>query len=263
MLKFIIPLLIWATGAAAQPMGHGTQLTVLSGWDDADGTRVVALRIDMADGWKTYWRAPGDAGIPPLIRMGNSDAVTGASIYWPVPKVFDQGAARSIGYESSVTVPMRLTRQATTGPLRLQGRIDIGVCDEVCIPVSLPFDAQLPPTTVRDPAIIAALVNRPDTAKEAGVTNSTCKLSPTDDGLEIEVRFALPKASQVTDVVIEAGNPHVWVSQPDMQRDGRVITATADMVHVDAGVFSVDRSKLRMTAFGKSLAVDIQGCKAP
>ncbi len=38
---------------------------VLEGWVRADGTRMAAVQLDLEPGWKTYWRAPGDAGIPP------------------------------------------------------------------------------------------------------------------------------------------------------------------------------------------------------
>ena len=42
---------------------------VLQGWELADGRRVAALRLILADGWKTYWRAPGDSGIPPPVQL--------------------------------------------------------------------------------------------------------------------------------------------------------------------------------------------------
>ncbi len=61
-------------------------------------------------------------------------------------------------------------------------------------------------------------------------------------------------------VVIEAGDPSVWVSEPGVQRQGGTLTAQARMIHVDGGAFAVDRSALRFTVLGDGRAVDITGC---
>jgi hypothetical protein len=63
-------------------------------------------------------------------------------------------------------------------------------------------------------------------------------------------------------VIIEAGNPEVWVSQADITRSGNQLQATVDMIHATSSSFALDRSAIRITVLGTSQAVDVQGCTA-
>ena len=119
----------------------------------------AGVEIKLKDGWKTYWRAPGAAGLAPLFDFSASSGVAAVEPRWPVPDVFQFGGLRSIGYHDAVTIPLDLALDG--GPARLAGEIEIGVCDEVCVPVRFDFDAALPEGGARDPLIVAALVDRP------------------------------------------------------------------------------------------------------
>ncbi len=252
---------LFASAAAAQSLDGVVQLDVLPGWRAADGTHMAGLQITLAPGWKTYWRAPGDAGIPPQIDFSGSDNVASARFMWPVPEVFDQGGMRSIGYHDSVVVPVELTPDAT-GNITLSGMLDIGVCEEICVPARLPFSIELPAEGKRDPQIVAALVNRPLSADEGNVTAATCAIAPSDDGLTVTATLTMPTAGAVEHVVVEASDPLVWVSEPDVRRSGGQLTATVDMVHVTGGSFALDRSGVRVTVLGSDHAVDVRGCSA-
>ncbi len=262
-MRLIIALaILLAPPVAAGPSDHETQLTVLSGWTTASGSQMVGLQIDMADGWKTYWRAPGDAGIPPQVSWVGSQNIKGAAFHWPVPEVFYEGSARSIGYSGSVTIPIEIF-PASDGAMRLSGTLDIGVCDEICVPVTLDFDQSLPASNTRDPAIVAALVDRPATASEAGISDVTCKVDPTPKGLRVTTQMVLPKSAAANAVIIETGDPAVWVSEPTTSRQGATLTASADLVHVNGSGFALDRSAVRITLLSERQAIDIIGCRAP
>jgi len=248
-----------AGAASAGPADNVATVDVLPGWRTAQGTHMAALRITLQPGWKTYWRAPGDAGIPPMIDFGASDNVASAQFHWPTPQVMDQSGMRSIGYEDGVVVPVELTPSAD-GSLRFAGDLVIGVCDEICVPVQATFDATLPDVGQRDSAIVASLINRPSTAAEAGVTAATCAITPMDDGLTVQATLTLPYTGGSEVVVIEANDPYVWVSEADVTRSGDQLVATSDMIHASADSFALDRSALRFTVFGTDAVVDIQGC---
>jgi DsbC/DsbD-like thiol-disulfide interchange protein len=166
---------------------------------------------------------------------------------------------RSIGYHDAVTIPLDVTLDG--GPATLAGAIEIGVCDEICVPVSLRFSADLPEEGRRDPAIAAALVDRPMTGEEAGA-RATCAVSPGSDGLALTVRLAMPPLGPEEAVVIESGDPGLWVSEAASRRDGDTLVATAEALSRDGGPFAIDRSDLRITVLGEGRAVDIQGCQA-
>ncbi|MGB3147735.1 MAG: protein-disulfide reductase DsbD domain-containing protein, partial [Paracoccaceae bacterium] len=69
-----------------------------SGWQTPQGTYMTALQLTMAPGWKTYWRAPGDAGIPPEFTWKGSDNIGAVAFHWPRPEVVVVGGYRTIAY---------------------------------------------------------------------------------------------------------------------------------------------------------------------
>ncbi|MBE0414435.1 protein-disulfide reductase DsbD domain-containing protein [Yoonia sp.] len=245
----------------AQSYDNLAKIEVLPGWRMADGSHMAGLRITLQPGWKTYWRAPGDAGIPPHFSFEGSNNIGTVVPHWPVPEVFDQDGQRTIGYHDSVVFPLKIAATNTDAPLHMTGQIDIGVCEEICIPVSLHFDTLLPPEGKRDAAIVAALVNRPLTAGEATLGPVTCTIAQIADGLQVTASLALPETSMAGLVVIESGSPDVWVSEADITRTNGRLQATVDMVHISSGPFALDRSQLRMTLLGASQAIELQGCQ--
>ena len=138
--------------------------------------------------------------------------------------------------------------------------LDIGVCEQVCVPVALDFELTVPQEGQRDPGIVAALLDRPMSAAEAGVARASCALSPSASGLTVEATLTMPSLGRDEAVVIEAGNAEIWVSEPDTRRTGNQLVATADMVHVSGGAMAVDRSDIRITVLAGGEAVDIRGC---
>jgi DsbC/DsbD-like thiol-disulfide interchange protein len=237
-------------------------LTVLTGHQTKSGSVMAGLRIDLAQGWKTYWRAPGDAGIPPQVTWGGSENIGTIAFHWPTPEVFDQSGMRSIGYHNNVTVPVEIFPTGN-GEIRLKGALDIGICEEICIPASFSFDTVIPVGGARNAAITASLLNQPLTAAEAGVGSVTCALAPTSDGMQITAVAALNASPEAEAIIIETADPYVWVSEPVVTRTPTQITATSNLIHANGEAFAVDRSGIRMTVLSQGRAVDIIGCSAP
>jgi DsbC/DsbD-like thiol-disulfide interchange protein len=240
--------------------GLPVRLDVLDGGMTERGTYVAALRLQLSDGWKTYWRSPGDAGIPPGFDWRGSRNLGKVTITWPTPEVFDQGGMQSIGYSRELVLPVEITPTRADRPVRLKGSVDLGLCKDICIPGQLHFDHKVDAGAARNPAIAAALAQRPYSAAEAGVRAATCRLTPTADGLRIEARITMPSAGKPEVAVIESGNPALWVSETSTSRAGEVLTAAADLVAGDGGGVALDRGAVRITVLGRDHAVDIQGC---
>ena len=236
---------------------------VLQGWDLPDGRRLAAVRLALAPGWKTYWRAPGDAGIPPQFDWSRARNIGAVSLTWPTPEIHDQNGMRSIGYTDQVVIPMHLTPVDANRPIRLRTTLSMGVCADVCLPHEVSFDTVLDAPDPRPtPAIVAALADVPYSASEADVRAATCRLSPTDYGMQIEARVTLPHTGGTEVAVIEPGVPGVWVSEADTRRTGDTVIAVSEMMHADGGAFAIDRSDVRITILGGSYAVDVRGCTA-
>lgn len=245
------------SGAAQQKPVAGE---IVEGWQQSDGTRIAAIRLTLAPGWKTYWRSPGDAGIPPLFDWSGSGNMADVAITWPTPSVFDQSGMRSIGYKNEVVIPLHVTPKQDGKPVHIRAQMQLGVCSDICIPEELSFDAVLNGTATKPtPVVAAALAARPFSASEAGVQGAVCVLRPTKDGMEITATLTLPHTGGAEVVVIEAGQPGVWVSETDTARRGGVLTAQADMA-AGGKALALNRSAIRFTVLGADMAVDIQGC---
>lgn len=249
--------------ARANPYSELVRAELIPGWRRADGQHVAALHLTLADGWKTYWRAPGDAGIPPLFDWSQSRNLQSATPIWPTPVVFSQNGMRSIGYKRELVLPLRIVPDRAGRDIALDMRLQIGICNDICVPVDLTVTGTLRDGGKPDPRVVSAMADVPVSAAEAGLRVIGCTLSPTQDGLRLTARVAAPRGGQPRAVVVETSDPQVWVAEPRLSRDGGALVAETDLVHIDGGAFALDRSGLRLTLLGGGQAVDIQGCPAP
>jgi DsbC/DsbD-like thiol-disulfide interchange protein len=100
------------------------------------GVLLGGIAIQLQDGWKTYWRTPGDSGVPPRFDFSKSDNVEAVTVLWPAPMKFDDGAGGfSLGYKKQVVLPLRIVAKNNDKPVTLRVNISYAVCDKICIPV--------------------------------------------------------------------------------------------------------------------------------
>jgi DsbC/DsbD-like thiol-disulfide interchange protein len=94
------------------------------------------IAFQIQPGWKTYWRMPGDSGVPPRFDFSKSDNVEAVTVMWPAPQKFDDGAGgHSIGYHDQIVLPLRIVAKAADKPVTLRAEINYAVCEKLCIPV--------------------------------------------------------------------------------------------------------------------------------
>src|SRR4029077_20226763 len=94
------------------------------------------IALQLQPGWKTYWRMPGDSGVPPRFDFSKSDNVEAVTVMWPAPLKFDDGAGgHSIGYHDQVVLPLRIVAKAADKPVTLRVEINYAFCEKLCIPV--------------------------------------------------------------------------------------------------------------------------------
>src|SRR5260221_13986720 len=94
------------------------------------------VAIQLQPGWHTYWRTPGDSGVPPRFDFSKSDNVEAVTVLWPAPKKFDDGAGGvSLGYHDLIVLPLRIVAKAVDKPVTLRAEINYAGCEKLCIPV--------------------------------------------------------------------------------------------------------------------------------
>lgn len=263
-------LLLSAAIAAllAAPAGAMTQAdvlaaTILPGWDMPNGHHMAALQLTLAPGWETYWRAPGDAGIPPIFDWSGSKNVQSVRIHWPSPTVFHNNGMQSIGYRDVLTLPVEITPINPGQPIELRAQVDLGVCDKICMPASVQLEASLTSPGAPDAAIRTALQTVPLTAQQAGMKAISCKVEPIDDGLRLTASMALPPRGSSETVAFETSDHSVWVAEAQTSRSGDTLTSVTDLVPGSGAPFALDRSGVTVTVLGEGRAVEIAGCPAP
>jgi DsbC/DsbD-like thiol-disulfide interchange protein len=111
----------------------------------------AGLYVTLGDGWHTYWRVPGEAGIPPQIKVEGPD-VTSCEVLYPLPQRIVDASGESIGYQSSVMFPLRISTHKTAG-VEASVSAFFGVCQDICKPAK--FEAMLSGAAA-DPAFIKA-----------------------------------------------------------------------------------------------------------
>jgi len=103
---------------------------------NVSGTAVqrAGVHIRLADGWKTYWRYPGDSGVPPRFDFTRSRNVKSVTVRWPAPQRLADESGASIGYKHEVVFPLEVVPQDAARPVELALGIDYAVCDKLCVP---------------------------------------------------------------------------------------------------------------------------------
>src|SRR5580704_6080277 len=205
---FVSSLAIEARAQDASPWqrdGHSA-VRLLAG-SRSGSVLLGGIGFQLQPGWKTYWRTPGDSGVPPRFDFSKSDNVEAVTVLWPAPTKFDDGAGgNSLGYKKQVVLPLRIVAKNTDKPVTLRAAINYAVCDKLCVPVEA--NAELSFTSVasaEDSALFAAL----DTVPKAANVGDANPLTIRDVKRE-------GKSAVLVDVVApsEAGNISLFVEGP-------------------------------------------------
>jgi DsbC/DsbD-like thiol-disulfide interchange protein len=94
----------------------------------------AGVEIKLQPGWKTYWRYPGDSGVPPRFDFSGSDNLKSAKVLYPAPHLFTDESGNSLGYKDSVTFPVQVTPKLAGKPVTLALKLDYAVCEKLCVP---------------------------------------------------------------------------------------------------------------------------------
>ena len=225
---------------------HAARVRLLAGRaKTADGHYFAGLEIVMADGWKTYWRMPGDSGVPPTFDWAGSANVAEAKVLYPAPVRMPEAGGVAIGYKHPVLLPIKITPQDPAKPIVLRLALEFGVCREICIPATATFDLPIPvaPSGAPPPEIAAALERVPRSQQNRRKNDPELKrVTVSQDGsspkLTVEASFA--GDAKDADVFVEAPES-LYVPQPK-----RVAADASGVIRFE-------------TDLGRDLAQDLKG----
>ncbi|MFC3053459.1 protein-disulfide reductase DsbD domain-containing protein [Kordiimonas pumila] len=120
-----------AFGAESQWQDHEgiVQTRIITATDSLSdkGQVLMGWEARLASGWKTYWRSPGEAGLPVRVFVDGNEQ----EILYPYPERFDLFGLETYGYSDRVLLPFRISKMVSSGTVI---QADFMVCKEVCIP---------------------------------------------------------------------------------------------------------------------------------
>lgn len=178
----------------------------------------AGLHLQLAEGWKTYWRSPGEVGLPPTIDWAGSENVANVDFLWPAPQRFTAFGIENFGYHDEVVFPLQVTLTDPGKPVRLNGRVSLLTCSAVCVPQDFTLTLSLPNASGIDAAagaLISAYADRvPGDGAATGLSVESAYLDPEMTALILTARSESPFAGP--DVFPELGEGTAF-GQPDIR----------------------------------------------
>lgn len=123
----------------------------------------AGIEIKLAPATITYWRSPGEAGVPPVVDFSKSTNLAHADLSFPAPRrIQEEGGGDVFGYAGSVVLPVRVVARDPGQPVALVADLDYAACEKICLPVHARLQLTLPVTATADePALASAEANVP------------------------------------------------------------------------------------------------------
>ena len=225
-----------AAGASDWVEGYRSRVRLIAGGAEAR-ERWAAVEIVLDPGFKTYWRNPGESGLPPSFDWSRSMNVEAVDLLWPAPARLEDGGGVSYGYFGGVIFPVRVTPRNPDKPARLALTIDYGVCKDICIPAQADLSLDLAvEADGSSSALIRQACARVPRAHGLGAEGdlSILDVTPDSDGGKSQVRVSVRTPAGTT--------PRLFAEGPDgwFLAASEAMTPTATGAAVAQGTFLVE-----------------------
>ena len=226
----IIPLIcgilsLWLTLAATRPaaaqaspwvQGEKSRARLLAAGGLAEGRYLAGVQIQLAPKNLTYWKLPGDAGVPPGFSFAGSENLTSVQPLYPAPRRYAEAGGEAFGYMDEVLFPLWIAPTDPTKPVRLNLKLDYATCETICIPARAELRLDLAPGTREslDASLLRSWLDRTPrpVSDQAGPRPS---LTPGETPNVWRVRFT---GEQPTDLFAEG--PEDWFFDTRRATDG-------------------------------------------
>ena len=191
---------------------------------------VVGLEMELGEGWKTYWRSPGDAGgVPPEFDWSGSTNAGTITVTYPAPHRMTDRSGNTVGYKSHVVFPVHVQPERRDDPVTVKLQLMFGVCKDICVPSEGSYEVTLPPSGAPPvPAVLAEALKRvpvrrsqdgtvaAGAAAEAGASvPRLAKVEAALDGAspKVTMHVSFPRGATGADVFVE-GPPGEFIPLP-------------------------------------------------
>jgi DsbC/DsbD-like thiol-disulfide interchange protein len=193
-----------ATGAWAGQFAH-SETKLLQG-EFAAERWTAGVQIDLAEGWKTYWRMPGEAGIAPDFDWSESRNVADVELRWPAPGRYQDASGETIGYAHRVVFPVSVRPRDPSQPVELALQLSYAVCKDICIPARSQLSQVLTQDSTMSSvgaAVIRQFEARVPQPEVPGVTLQRARIDDTGTAPRLTVELSGAAVDPSTDIFVE------------------------------------------------------------
>ncbi len=182
------------------------------------GHLLLGVRIEPKPGWKTYWRAPGESGLPPTFNFTAHENSSLPQIEWPAPKRQMQAGLESYGYDGPVIFPFYVQPLDVAKPVRLEILVDYAVCLDICVPeqalLALTIASGAGSASQDRRALLAALGKVPRQQQDGGLHRITASgIIQEKQKFEYQVEAEADQGFETPDLFVD-GAPDLMFSAP-------------------------------------------------
>ncbi len=216
------------------------------------------IAIQLQPGWHTYWRTPGDSGVPPRFDFSKSDNVEAVTVLWPAPRKFEDGAGgTSLGYVKQIVLPLRIVAKNADKPVTLRAAINYAVCDKLCIPVDAIAELAFASVASTEDGALSDALNAVPKPASVGDPNPLTVLDVKRDGkANVLVDVAAPDTNDLS-LFVEGPTPDWALPIPKLVEHGPpgIKRFTFELDGLPPGA-SADGAALKLTLVGGDRAYE-------
>lgn len=261
----LAPALAAAPAVAQSIVSTGqsfANVSLVPGRSAPDGGRIAGVVVDLAPDWKTYWRHPGAAGVPPAFDWSRSENLASAEVLWPRPDVFETFGLETLGYSKRVVFPVRLVPKDPAKPIELRLDLAMGVCHDICVLEETALAETIAPDAPEKggPMVADAEATVPPPAASVGLTEAQCRIGGAGKTRRFEATLTFDRSLEAPRVVLE-GPELAWFKdvRTDTEPGSGRLRVEAEVSLLDERAW-LGRSDIRMTVLDRDFAADLKGC---
>jgi DsbC/DsbD-like thiol-disulfide interchange protein len=233
------------------------------GWENPQGFTQGAIKFQLAIGWKTYWRNPGQYGVRPIFNWQNSINVKDVIFSWPTPKVIDEYDVKVLGYKHFLIVPVKIVKSNPSEKAVLNIDISIGVCSNICLLKKLNIDAVVTEVILKSSVDIIEIALAA-TPKELSINDTkmvTCSIETNENSISAKYKLRFSNILIPDPIfIMEYSTDNMRLEDQRIKITGNIITAEGSLNQISQNYGIIERDRLRGTFMHNNKSLEVIGC---
>ena len=249
--------------ATAETKKEIVSVEYIPGWKDKNSDIVGVIHFELNPGWKTYWRNPGLFGITPIIDWSASENISNMEISWPTPRIFHEYGVKVIGYETSLSIPIKITKEIFHEKAILNLNLTFGICSDICLlkqkTISAPVENDQ--SNKNFDFVSKALATVPSKITDHAFPLSKCMIEKDGDKLYLKYLISLSEKSNSTPaIIIEYAFSDISIKNQIVKIDEEKLYVSASLQDLHKAEGAIERNRIKALLILENKGFTITGC---